>query len=173
MRTMRGITWVAGLLVMAACGGSGSDATAPPTSTDLACVNPTVAGDSVACTLTLPSTISGLKVVLTDHQTCEAHGDLFAITAPVADTLTMDGCFDAAGKEIDLTGPYNAGTQITAVLKPGLLFTGVSGLAAVKVSGQYPTWTINMEDASGAFSGVVDDYDDMVITITATAASGG
>ena len=165
MRTMRSIVWAAGVIVVVACGG-GNDITAPPVTADLACVNATTAGAAVTCSLTLPEK-AGLKAVITDHRTCEAHGDSFVLTAPAADTLTVDGCFDTVGKEIDLGGPYQSGTQMTAEFKPGLLITGSPGIAAVRVEGKYPQWTLNVEDALGAFSGQADDYDDLIVTVTA------
>lgn len=169
MRTIRGIAWMAGIVIVAAACGSGSDATAPPGGeNELACVNPANAGDAVICSVKLPAKVT-IKAVLTSHQTCEAHGDLIATTAPVADTLTVDGCFDTVGKEIDL-GPFDAGATLSAQIKPGILFGGAAGRAAVQVTGQYPSWTVNVEDALDAFAGVPNDYDDVVVTLTATPA---
>ena len=131
MRILRDTAWVIVLAAIAAC-GSGSDATAPkPTTNELTCVNPTATGAAVTCSLTLAQS-AGLRAVLTDHRTCEAHGDLFYLTAPVADTLTVDGCFDTVGKELDAAGPYQSGTQVTMELKPGLLVSGSPGVAAVR-----------------------------------------
>ena len=164
MRTIRGIAWAAGVVMAVACG---SDSTAPPAGdNELACVNPATAGAAVTCSVKLPAKAT-IKVVLTSHETCEAHGDLFATTAPLPpDTLTVDGCFDTIGKEIDL-GPFDAGATVSAEIKPGLLFGGASGRAAVQVTGQYPTWTVRMEDALDAFAGQPNDYDDVVVTVTA------
>lgn len=163
MRTIRGIAWAAGVVMAAACGG-GSDVTAPPGNDELACVNPAAAGAAVTCSAKLPVKAT-VKVVLTSHQTCEAQGDFFATTAPVADTLTVDGCFDTVGKEIDL-GPFDAGATLSAEIKPGILFGGGSGRAAVQVTGQYPSWTVKVEDALDAFAGQPNDYDDIVVTVT-------
>jgi hypothetical protein len=164
MRTIRGIAWAAGVVMAAACG---SNSTEPPAdSKELACVNPATAGAAVTCSVKLPVAAT-VKAVLTSHATCEAHGDLFATTAPVADTLTTDGCFDTISKEIDL-GPFDAGTTLSAEIKPGLLTGGSSGRAAVQVTGQYPTWTVKMEDALDAFAGEPNDYDDVVVTVTVT-----
>ena len=177
MRTMRGMAWaaavVAAVVAAAACGGDGGDSTAPPNPNELACVNPTTAGSAVTCSVTLPAAAASVKATIVGSQTCEAHGNLFAFVTPVADTLTSDGCFDTVGKEIDL-GSLDAGTQLSTELKSGELMSGgVSlgpGLAAVRVSGQYPQWTISMEDAVGAFPTVADDYDDLVISVTVTPA---
>ena len=165
MRTMRGIAWATGVAVIAACGGGGGDVTAPPVSAELTCVNPTTAGAAVTCSLTLPEEAE-FKVMVADHQTCEAHGDAFVVTAPVATTLTTDGCFETVGKEIDLGGPHPAGTQVTTEFTPGPLVTGSPGIAAVQVVGEYPQWTLRLEDAVAAFPGEADDYDDLTITVT-------
>lgn len=170
MRTIRGIVWATGVAVTAAC-GSGNDITTPSVSADLICVNPTSSGVAVTCSLTLPEE-AGVKVVVTDHKTCEAAGDLFVITAPVAGTLTADGCSETKGKQIDLGGVYPLGTPVTFEFTPGLLITGSPGIAAVRIKGRYPQWTLNLEDALGSFPGVAQEYEDLVVTVTVTPTTG-
>jgi hypothetical protein len=164
MRTMRSIAWATGVVVVAAC-GNGSDAAAPPADSELTCTNPATAGAAVTCSLTLPEE-AGLRAVVTGTQTCEAQGDSFVFTAPVAETLTADGCSETVGKEINLAGPYQSGTQVTTDFTPGLLVTGSPGVAAVQVNGEYPQWTLNFEDATAAFPGEADDYDDLTVVVT-------
>jgi hypothetical protein len=173
MRTMRGIAWAAGVVVIAACGGDGDDATAPPADSELSCTNPATAGAAVTCSLTLPEE-AGLRAVVTGTQTCEAEGNSFVFTAPEAATLTADGCFETVlPKEINLAGPYQSGTPVAVEFTPGDLDTDPGspglegpGVAAVQVSGEYPQWTLNFEDAVAAFPSVPDDYDDLTVVVT-------
>jgi len=127
---------------------------------DLTCTNATSPGGATTCSLTLPEQAS-VTVVSTDSIPCEAHGDIFAFTAPVADTLSTDVCFTPAGTQVSLPSSP-AGTQVS--------FTFVSGLSqdmtAVQVSGQYPQWTIVGEDAIGA--PFPADFADLGVTLTVT-----
>ena len=128
-----------------------------PTAT-LTCTNATTPGGATTCSFTLPQA-AGIKAVWTDSIPCQAHGDVFAFTAPVADTLTSDGCFAHAGTEVDLASSP-AGTLVS--------FNFVSGLTqymtAVQVSGSYPQWTLAGEDAIGA--PFPTDFADMGVTLT-------
>jgi len=128
-----------------------------PTAT-LTCTNATTPGGATTCSFTLPQA-AAIKAVWTDSIPCQAHGDVFAFTAPVADTLTSDGCFAHAGTEVDLASSPS-GTVVS--------FNFVSGLtqymSAVQVSGAYPQWTLVGEDAVGAPFPV--DFGDMGVTLT-------
>jgi hypothetical protein len=125
---------------------------------DLTCVNATTAGGATTCSLTLP-VAAAIRVVSTDATPCEAHGDVFAFTAPVADTLTTDGCFMPVGTELDLASAP-AGTQVSFNIVSGL----TQFMTAVQVSGQYPEWTLAVEDAVGA--PFPPDFADMGLTLT-------
>jgi PKD repeat protein len=126
-----------------------------PVVTSLTCVDGTQPGGYVACTLRLDHE-AGFKVVLTSTD-CEAHGNLFRITGPVAQTLTTDGCYEQAGKQLVSAGAFPAGTEISAeVVAPLLDFP-----PALVVTGTYPEWVLTYED------GVDEDFNDMVLTLTA------
>jgi len=126
-----------------------------PVVTSLTCVDASDPGGYVACTLRLQQE-AGFKVVLTSTD-CEAHGNLFRITGPVAQTLTTDGCYETAGKQLVSAGAFPAGTEISAeVVAPLLDFP-----PELRVSGTYPEWTLTYED------GVDQDFNDMVLTLTA------
>jgi hypothetical protein len=177
MRTMRGIAWAVGVVLVAAC-GDGNDTTDPPDERELACDTPTTAGEPVTCSLILPEA-AGLRAVMTGTQTCEADGDSFVFTAPVAETLTSNGCFETVlPKEINLAGPYQSGTQVVTTFTPGSLNTDPDpeldgpGVAAVQVSGEYPQWTLNFEDALDAFPGEANDYDDLTVVVTVVPTTG-
>jgi hypothetical protein len=126
-----------------------------PVVTTLSCVNPSAPGGFVACTLTLESE-AGFKVVL-DHSSCEAHGNVFRVTAPVPGTLTNDGCYEQDGKELLFAGPFEAGTEISAEVVAPLL----ANRPELRVSGQYPVWQLTFEDGADA------DFNDLEMTLTA------
>jgi PKD repeat protein len=132
------------------------DATAnEQVTTSLTCEDATSPGGFVACKLLLEEP-SGFRVVL-NSSSCEAHGNVFRITEPVADTLVVDGCYEEAGQEIEFAGPFPAGTEIAAEVIAPLL----SNPPALRVSGAYPEWTLSYED------GVDTDFDDLIMTVTA------
>jgi PKD repeat protein len=126
-----------------------------PIVTSLSCVDGTAPGGFVSCTLKLEQE-AGFKVVL-NSSSCEAHGNIFRTTAPISGTLTEDGCFEKAGKQLVFAGPFPAGTEIGAEVVAPLL----TNPPRLRVSGEYPVWTLTYED------GYDNDYDDMQLTLTA------
>jgi hypothetical protein len=126
-----------------------------PAVTRLTCVNPDAQGGFVACTLKLEAE-AGFKVVL-NSSNCEAHGNVFRVIAPTQETLTQDGCYEAAGKTITLAGPYGVGTEINAEVEAPLL----KNPPQLVVEGEYPVWHLKYED------GADTDFDDLDITLTA------
>lgn len=127
-------------------------------STDLTCMDGNAPGGTATCSFTLPQE-AGITAVLSNRTACQAHGDVFAFTAPVADTLTADGCFDPIGKQVQLAASP-AGTQVGIAIKSGLTQYGTG----VQVAGQYPEWTLNVEDAVGA--PFPENFADMIVTLT-------
>lgn len=126
-----------------------------PAVSSLSCVDGSAPGGFVACTLRLEQE-AGFKVVL-NSSSCEAHGNLFRITAPITGTLTNDGCYDRAGKQLVFAAAFPAGTEIGAeVVAPRL-----DNPPRLRVTGSYPEWVLTYED------GVDQDFDDMVMTLTA------
>jgi PKD repeat protein len=126
-----------------------------PVTSSLSCVDGSVRGGFVTCTLKLEQE-AGFKVVL-NSSSCQAHGNIFRTTAPVSGTLTDDGCFEQAGKQLVFAGPFAAGTEIGAEVVAPLL----ANPPRLKVSGAYPVWTLTYED------GYDNDYDDLQLTLTA------
>jgi PKD repeat protein len=126
-----------------------------PVVTSLSCVDGSAPGGFVACTLRLEQP-AGFKVVL-NNSNCEAHGNIFRITAPVGGTLTDDGCYEQDGKELVFSGPFVAGTEIGAeVIAPML-----ANAPQLRVSGEYPVWTLTYEDGGDT------DFNDLQLTLTA------
>jgi hypothetical protein len=127
----------------------------PPAITTLSCVNPNAPGGFVACTLKLEAE-ANFTVVL-NGSSCDAHGNTFRVIAPVEATLTTDGCYEAAGKTITLTGPFAANTEINAEVIAPLL----KNPPQLRVEGAYPSWHLTYED------GADSDFNDLDITVTA------
>ena len=142
--------------------GATDSVTKPVTPTaptaDLTCTNATAAGGATTCTFTLPQA-AAVQATTTDSVPCQAHGDVLAFTAPVADTLTTDGCFAPVGTQVALPASP-AGTVVTFEIVSGL----TQYMSAVQVSGQYPAWTLAVEDAVGAPFPV--DFADQSVTLT-------
>jgi PKD repeat protein len=144
-------------------GGATNSVTKPvnvqaPTA-DLTCTTARGAGGAATCSFTLPQG-AAIRAVSTDTAPCQAHGDVFAFTAPVVDTLTADGCFAPPGTQVQLPASP-AGTQVSFDIRSGL----PQYMTAVQVSGAYPEWTIAVEDAVGA--PFPPDFADMTVTLTA------
>jgi len=126
-----------------------------PVVTRLTCVDPTQPGGFVACTLKLEAE-AGFKVVL-NSSSCDAHGNLFRVTAPVSGTLTSDGCYELDGKTLLFSNPFPAGTEISAEVVAPLL----KNPPQLRVTGEYPVWTLTYEDGADA------DFNDLEMTLTA------
>jgi PKD repeat protein len=126
-----------------------------PVVSSLLCVDGSAPGGYVACTLRLEAE-AGFKVVLNSRD-CEAHGNLFRVTAPVQGTLTTDGCYDQPGKQIVFAAAFPAGTEINAEVVAPLL----ENPPQLHVTGSYPQWQLTYED------GVDQDFNDLVMTLTA------
>jgi hypothetical protein len=126
-----------------------------PIVTQLSCVDPSAQGGFVACTLKLEQE-AGFKVVL-NSSSCEAHGNIFRTTIPIGGTLTDDGCYEHAGKQLVYSGPFTAGTEISAEVVAPLL----ANPPRLRVDGAYPVWTLTYED------GADSDFNDMNLTLTA------
>jgi hypothetical protein len=85
---------------------------------------------------------------------------VFAFTAPVADTLTADGCFAPIGTQVELASSPS-GTQVAFAITSGLS----QYMTGVRVTGTYPEWTVNVEDAVGA--PFPANFTDMIVKVTA------
>jgi hypothetical protein len=100
---------------------------------------------------------AGFKVKL-ESINCRTHGNLFRITAPIQDTLVVDGCYAEPGVEVVHAGPFEAGTEIAAEI----ISARLENAPKLRVRGSYDEgWTIEFED------GEDEDYDDLAMSITA------
>ncbi|CAN5836864.1 hypothetical protein BH24GEM1_BH24GEM1_21560 [soil metagenome] len=104
--------------------------------------------------------------VTLESRSCDAHGNRFEITQPLAQTLFTDGCYaPAVGTPFDLNGGavFEAGTRLQAQVVSG---AGNQITApALHVTGAYPTWTVSFDDGVGGAG--EPDFDDLVLTVTA------
>jgi len=101
-----------------------------------------------------------------EGRSCDAHGNTFEITQPVAETLFTDGCYTpAVGTSFDLNGGavFVAGTRLEAQVISGAVNQITA--PALHVTGAYPTWTLSFDDGVGGAG--EPDFDDLVITVTA------
>jgi len=155
-------------LTVTDAGGDTNSVTKPVTleapTADLTCTDAATPGAPATCSFTLPQA-AAIQAVTTDSIPCQAHGDSFIFTAPVVDTLTADGCFAPAGTQVQLAA-QPAGTQVTFQITSGL----TQYMTAVQVSGQYPEWTLAVEDAVGA--PFPPDFADMGVTLTVLPSTG-
>jgi PKD repeat protein len=156
------------MLTVTDSGGATNSVTKPVAPTaptaDLSCTDAATPGAPATCSFTLPQA-AAIQAVMTDSIPCEAPGDKFIFTAPVVDTLTTNGCFTPAGTQVQLAAAP-AGTQVTFEITSGL----TQFMTAVQVSGQYPEWTLAVEDAVGA--PFPPDFADMGVKLTVLPSTG-
>jgi len=155
-------------LTVTDAGGDTNSVTKPVTLTaptaDLTCTDAATVGAPATCSFTLPQA-AVVQAAITDSTTCQAHGDSFVFTAPAADTLTADACFAPVGTQIQLPASP-AGTQVSFQITSGL----TQYMTAIQVSGQYPEWKLEVEDAVGA--PFPPDFKDMGVTLTVLPSTG-
>jgi PKD repeat protein len=125
---------------------------------------------NVSCKLGIEQ--AAVVVVTLTRSNCRAHRDTFIITAPAVDTLFTDGCYapvaPATGSSFILNDgvAFTAGTELDAEV-----LTGVAGAESplLRVTGGFQSgWTLEFDD--GFVGAGEPDFDDLVMTIKATAA---
>ena len=131
----------------------------------LQCESAPGTGQFASCALEL---LDDATVTVTlESRSCDAHGNTFEITQPLQDVLFADGCYaPAVGTPFDLDdgAVFEAGTRLEAQVISG---AGNQITApALHVTGAYPTWTLSFDDGVGGPG--EPDFDDLVITVTAT-----
>lgn len=131
-------------------------------------------GTTPDCGLTLLA--DAVVTVTLESRGCTARNNTFIITAPALDTLFTDGCYSPPDGSLPASFPlnngsaYTAGTEIRAAMISGSVKQIFA--PAVRVTGAYPSWTVAFDDgercALGATNCTEPDFDDLVLTITAT-----
>jgi PKD repeat protein len=130
----------------------------------LQCESAPGTGQFASCSLELLA--DATVTVKLEARSCDAHGNTFEITEPVAETLFTDGCYaPAVGTPFALNGGavFLAGTRLEAEVISGAVNHITA--PALHVTGAYPTWTVSFDDGVGGAG--EPDFDDLVLTITA------
>lgn len=137
----------------------------PVTPGGLTCGNGTPS--SVSCPLTLTSK-STVTVTLT-AVSCNANGNTLQITSPITETVFTDGCHQPQGTIYQINGgaSFSAGTDLLAEVTSGS--TDPTRIPpAVSITGAFPTWTLNFDDGEDPTGPGEPDFNDLVMTVTAT-----
>ena len=129
----------------------------------------------------LPIEADAIVVATLTGSDCELSGNTFAVTitppggTPIEETLFTDGCNEAVGTEYQLQSGavFVAGTIITArLISGGQELELPPALRLDETINTYPVWELEFDDGARAFDPVTDpdepDFDDLIITITAT-----
>ena len=131
----------------------------------------TLTCNGTACSLVLDQP-AAVTVTLVSEE-CTAVGNIFIITAPVLDTLFTDGC----------NAPVPGSPEATVQLGNGTVFAQgteiqaevISGsddpdriAPALRVTGAYPSWTLEFDDGEDPTGPGEPDFDDLILTVTAT-----
>jgi PKD repeat protein len=135
----------------------------------------TTAGTLVNCTLNF--TQRATAVITLSASSCELGGNRVAITDPITlrQTIFFNGCSQPVGSQYPIkssTGApavIEAGTQVVVQFKQGTADPGdpIPGAPSARFEGGYPTWMIDIEDGGNP---TTPDFDDIVLTVQATAA---
>lgn len=143
-------------------------------------VAPPAACSGASCDLTLLAN-AHVTITLTSED-CKAGNNKLRITAPVDTTLFTDGCNTPAGTSYQLVGGvanvFASGTKIVPEVISGSSDLAFTPTLRLKAGTAYPTWVLEFDDGeSGAgptcpgdptCGGIEPDFNDLVITITAS-----
>jgi PKD repeat protein len=168
-------TYVVTLTVTDNLGGTGvadqSITVSPATSQ-----NCTTTGTQVSCSLgiTQRSTVTFTVV----SRSCELVGNTLRMTAPRDQFIFFNLCTRTVGEQYvakDATGAplvLEAGTSMALLFNQGTADVGdpATGDPGIQVSGTFPSWTLNIDDGGNAGALGEPDFDDAVISVTATPA---
>ncbi len=132
--------------------------------------------EGATCDLTIQENAT-VTVTLTSVG-CTAGGNTLRIVAPVDTTLFTDGCNTAEGTSFDLVGGtanvFDAGTAIVPEVISGSQSLSFTPTLRIQTGSAYPTWILEFDDGEGCgqanpdCNGTEPDFDDLIITITAT-----
>jgi PKD repeat protein len=144
---------------------------------DSVIVAPPAVCEGASCDLTLQANAT-VTVTLTSEG-CNAGGNTLRILAPVDTTLFEDGCNTPAGTSFTLVGGtanvFDANTTIVPEVISGSQDLGFTPTLRLQAGSAYPTWILEFDDGESCgdpvdptCGGLEPDFDDLVITITAT-----
>ena len=159
-------TYTVTLTVTDNAGGTDVETQTVPVTQDLVCTG----GD---CTIVL--TQSSTVTITVESSVCEYIGNRFEIVQPIQAEVFADGCAVADGTVFPINGgaAFAAGTNLQTRFTQGTKPRPADpdpGPAATRVSGIFPSWTIEIDDGGNAGNPNEPDYNDIVLKVTATPA---
>lgn len=142
--------------------------------TDEVIVAPPAICEGASCDLTLAADAT-VTVELTSVG-CTADGNVLRILAPVDTTLFTDGCNTPEGTTFELGDGqvFTSGTAIVPEVESGSQSLAFPPTLRLQAGSAYPTWILEFDDGEGCgeadptCGGTEPDFDDLIITITAT-----
>jgi hypothetical protein len=113
--------------------------------------------------------------ITVESSVCEFIGNKFEIVQPIQAEVFTDGCAVADGTVFPINGgaAFAAGTSLQTRFTQGTKPRPADpdpGPASTRVSGTFPTWTIEIDDGGNAGNSNEPDFNDIVLTVTATPA---
>ena len=130
----------------------------------------------VDCSFT-PTARVTMKVTVVSTA-CELTGNRVVATAPRSQTVFFNLCNQPDGAEYTITDAngvplvFESGTPLALQFIRGTPGAGdpPAGDPGIQVTGAYPTWTLNVDDGGAAGTPGEPDFNDAVLTVTATLA---
>jgi PKD repeat protein len=160
-------------------GGQGSVAqtlnVSPAASQD--CTTSTAGGKRVVdCSLTMTARVT-VKIAVVSRS-CELGGNKLSITAPRPQTAFFNLCSEVVGTEYLITNAtggaqvFEQGSTLALRFTQGTADPGdpASGDPGIQIDGGYPSWTLNVDDGGNAGAQGEPDFNDAVLSVTATLA---
>ncbi|MEO8089961.1 MAG: PKD domain-containing protein [Gemmatimonadales bacterium] len=157
-------------------GLAGTAATQTLVVTPAASQDCTTTGKTVACSLTMSARVT-VKVTVVSKD-CQLSGNDFYVTAPRFQTVFQNLCNRTPGQEYIVTDAagaplvFAAGTPIALRLNQGTAGPNdpPTGDPGIQISGNYPNWTLNIDDGGAAGTPGEPDFNDAVLSVQATLA---
>jgi PKD repeat protein len=141
------------------------------------CTTSTVGGKRVVdCSLTMTQRVT-VKIAVVSRS-CELGGNKLSITAPRPQTAFFNLCSEVVGTEYLITNAtggaqiFEAGSTLALRFTQGTADPGdpASGDPGIEIDGSYPSWTLNIDDGGNAGAQGEPDFNDAVLSVTATLA---
>ena len=157
--------------------GGVAEVTLPITVAPAASQDCTTTGTVVDCSLTV-NVRSTVKFTVVS-ESCDFTGNRLEITAPRAQIVFFNLCNQTPGAEYTVLSAggtplvFEAGTVLAVHFvrgAPGPTDPPASD-PGIQVDGTSPTWTLNIDDGGNAGTAGEPDFNDAVISVTATPAS--
>jgi len=141
---------------------------------DLSCSNPATPDDFLHCVIDVPNG-NAISVTISSESDCTTDGDTLRIVAPIDENVFTDGCHPPKDVPILL----NQGNCLFCSTVDGCplpLYVAITLASddpnrtapSIHQEGGYPQWTIRLEDGGHPTDLNEPDFNDLVVTITAT-----